>query len=57
MLLPVSDNEEVMPVDKPTVPKADISSKSRLTRSMSGSDTERKKVEMKISEIEKRAIE
>ena len=47
----------MIPVDKPTVPKAEISSKSRLRKLLSGSVIERIKVDINISEIEKRAME
>ena len=57
MLFPASDKDDVIPVDKPTVPNAEISSKSKSTRFLSGSVTDRKNVEIKIREIEKRAIE
>lgn len=46
-----------MPVDKPTVPKADISSNKRFTKLLPGSVIERKNVEIKIREIENKAIE
>ena len=55
--LPARLNEEVMPVDKPTVPNADISSNNKLRKLLSGSVIERINVEIKISEIENNAIE
>jgi len=48
---------EVMPVDKPTVPKADISSNNKLKKLLSGSVIDSTKVEIKISEMENKAIE
>ena len=47
----------VMPVDKPTVPNAETSSKSNLRISVSGSKIERKKVAVKTKEAEKIKIE
>ena len=57
MNLPAKDNEDVIPVDKPTVANAEISSNNSPTRSLSGSVMDRKKVEIKIRETEKSAIE
>jgi hypothetical protein len=55
--LPAKLREEVIPVDNPTVPKAEISSKRRPRKLLSGSVTDKAKVEINLSEIEKRAIE
>lgn len=57
MLFPAKLSEEVIPVDKPTVPNADISSKSNPRKLLSGSVIESIKVEINISEIENSAIE
>jgi hypothetical protein len=55
--LPAKLREDVIPVDNPTVPKADISSKSKLRKLFSGSVMESIKVEMNIREIENKAME
>ena len=55
--LPAKLNEEVIPADNPTVPKADISSKSKPRKLLSGSVIDNAKVEIKIKEIENKAIE
>ena len=57
MVLPAKLKEDVIPVDKPTVPNADISSNRRLIKLLSGSVIDNINVEMKISEIENNAIE
>ena len=54
---PAKLKEDVIPVDKPTVPKAEISSKSSVRKLFSGSVIESTNVEMKISEIENKAME
>jgi len=57
IVLPAKLNDEVMPVDKPTVPNADISSNKRLIKLLPGSVIASTNVEMKIREIENKAIE
>ena len=57
IVLPATLSDEVIPVERPTVPNALISSNSKLIKFLSGSVIERIKVEIKIREIEKRAIE
>lgn len=57
MLLPANDNEDVIPTDKPTVAKADISSKSKLRKLFSGSVIDSINVDINIREIENKAIE
>ena len=52
MYLDGSDRSAVMPVVRPTVPKADTSSNNNLKISVSGSSMERKNVAMKIKEAE-----
>ena len=57
MHFPAKLNVEVIPVERPTVPNADISSKSRARKLLSGSVIESTNVEIKISEMENKAIE
>jgi hypothetical protein len=53
MYLPGSERLNVIPVVKPTVPKADTSSKSSARNDLSGSKMVSRKVENKIMLIEK----
>lgn len=55
--LPIVVRLEVIPVESPTVPNADISSNNNPRKFFSGSKMERAKVEIKISDIENKAIE
>ena len=55
--LPAKLSEEVIPVDNPTVPNAEISSKSRLRKLLFVSVIDNAKVEININEIENSAIE
>ena len=57
MNLPAKLKEDVIPTDNPTVAKADISSKSRLMKLLSGSVIDKIKVAINIKEIENKAIE
>jgi hypothetical protein len=57
IVFPAKLKEDVIPVDKPTVPNADISSNKRLIKLLSGSVIDNINVEIKISEIENNAIE
>ena len=57
MALPAGVKEAVMPVESPTVPKAENSSNSSFIKSTPGSVILRKKVEIKMMEMEKRAME
>jgi hypothetical protein len=57
ILLPAKLNDEVMPTDKPTVPKAEISSNNKLRKFLSGSVIASINVEINMSEIENIAIE
>ena len=56
IVFPAKLKEDVIPVDKPTVPNADISSNKRLIKLLSGSVIDNINVEIKISEIENNAI-
>ena len=55
--LPAILRLEVIPVDKPTVPKAEISSKSNPIKLFSGSVIERINVDININDIENKAME
>ena len=47
---PITDNEGVIPIDKPTVPQAEVISKNICINDISGSDNERTKHPIKINE-------
>lgn len=57
IIRPASDKCGVTPVDKPTVPTADISSKSKLRNDLSGSVMVSEKVETNIKIREKTIME
>ncbi len=57
MAFPAAVKDAVIPMESPTVPKAENSSKSNLSRLTPGSVMDRKKVEIKIMEIENKAME
>ncbi len=57
MAFPAAVSEAVMPMERPTVPNAENSSKNNLSKSTPGSVMVSRKVEINIIERENNAIE